>query len=92
VGKIEGQVREMSTFPKLLVLSTSLPGTRHGGGVVQDEILRRYPRDRYVCVSLKPPEWEANPEHIPASLNGVPYLVSRLTPEPRLRGSGFTSP
>jgi glycosyltransferase involved in cell wall biosynthesis len=82
----------MSTFPKLLVLSTSLPGTRHGGGVVQDEILRRYPRDRYVCVSLKPPEWEANPEHIPASLNGVPYLVSRLTPEPRLRGARFYLP
>ena len=42
-------------LPKLLVLSTSLPGSRHGGGVVQDEILRRYPRDRYVCFATRPP-------------------------------------
>ncbi len=82
----------MSTLPKLLFLATSLPGTRHGGGVVQDEVLRRYPRDRYVCVSLKPPEWQASPEQTPASLNGVPYLVAPVTPEPLLRGVRFYRP
>ena len=66
----------MAKFPRLMVLSTSLPGTRHGGGVVQDAILDRYPRDRYVCVSLNPPSWQERPEQAPATLTGV---RSRLT-------------
>ncbi len=82
----------MGTVPKLMVLSTSLPGTRHGGGVVQDAILRAYPRDRYVCVSMKPPAWGPNPELTPPSLKGVPYLLASVTPEPRWRGARFTLP
>ena len=79
----------MGTVPKLMVLSTSLPGTRHGGGVVQDAILRAYPRDRYVCVSLKPPAWGPNPELTPPSLKGVPNLLAPVTPEARWRGARF---
>ncbi len=82
----------MGAVPKLMVLSTSLPGTRHGGGVVQDAILRSYPRDRYVCVSLKPPAWGSNPDLSPPSLKGVPYLLVPVTPEPRWRGARFYLP
>ena len=82
----------MGAVPKLMVLSTSLPGTRHGGGVVQDTILRSYPRGRYVCVSLKSPAWGSNPELTPPSLKGVPYLLAPVTPEPRWRGARFYLP
>jgi hypothetical protein len=78
--------------PKLLVLSSSLPGSRHGGGVIQDAILSRYPRDRYVCVSLKGPEGERGPEQATPSLKGVPCLVAPVTPEPRWRGARFYLP
>jgi hypothetical protein len=81
----------MEPVPKLLVISSSLPGSRHGGGVIQDAILARYPRDRYVCVSLRGPEGEASPEQAP-SLHGVPCLVAPLTPEPRWRGARFYLP
>jgi hypothetical protein len=82
----------MAKFPKLMVLSTSLPGTRHGGGVVYDAILEAYPRDRYVCVSLRPPSWRATPGQAPASLAGVPCLAAPVAPEPSLRGSRFYLP
>jgi hypothetical protein len=78
--------------PKLLVLSSSLPGTRHGGGVIQDAILGFYPRGRYVCVSLRAPKWETRPEETPPSLNGVPCLAVPVVPEPRWRGARFYLP
>jgi len=80
----------MKPCPKLLVLSTSLPGTRHGGGVVQDDILRRYPRERYVCFALTPPGWGEG--EVPASLQGVPRQVRPLVPRLGLRGARFYLP
>jgi hypothetical protein len=82
----------MKNAPKLLVLSSSLPGSRHGGGVIQDAILASYPRDRYVCVSLRGPGWEASPEQAPSSLKGVPCLVAPVAPEPCWRGARFYLP
>ncbi|MFZ2089298.1 MAG: glycosyltransferase [Desulfobaccales bacterium] len=84
--------RTGAVVPKLMVISTSLPGTRHGGGVIQDAILQGYPRDRYVCVSLRPPDWETMGGNTPASLAGVPCLVAPVTPEPRWRGARFYLP
>jgi len=82
----------VANLPKLLVLSTSLPGTRHGGGVVQDEVLRSYPKDRYVCFALTPPAWKAQGGDLPASLQGVPCLVKPLLPPLSLRGARFYLP
>jgi glycosyltransferase involved in cell wall biosynthesis len=69
-----------------------LPGSRHGGGVIQDAILGCYPRDRYVCVSLRAPEGATSPEETPFSFHGVPCLVAPVTPEPRWRGARFYLP
>jgi len=80
----------VNRLPKLLVLSTSLPGTRHGGGVVQDEVLRRYPRDRYVCWSVRPPAWGAGP--VPLSLQGVPWESGPLLPLRLVRGQRWLLP
>ncbi len=87
-----GQKMIKVPVPKLLVISSSLPGSRHGGGVIQDAILGRYPRDRYVCVSLRGPEGDTSPEQAPPSLKGVPCLVAPVTPEPRWRGARFYLP
>ncbi len=81
-----------TNFPKLLVLSTSLPGIHHGGGVIQDAVLQAYPRNRYACVSLRPPEEELRGANTPRSLKGVPCLVAPVTPEPRWRGVRFYRP
>ena len=75
--------------PKLLVLSSSPPGTRHGGGVIQDQILRRYPRDRYVCFAVHPHEKPNDGEKWPPSLEGVPLQVGALVPRLRLKGERF---
>ncbi len=75
-------------LPKLLVLGSSLPGARHGGGVVKDEILRRYPKDRYVCFATRPLAEREEPE----SLRGVPCLARPLVPRPRMRGARFYMP
>ncbi len=77
----------MTELPRLMVLSTSLPGSRHGGGVVQEEVLRHYPRERFVCVSCLPPCGEVSPV-----LDGVPRLTLPLSPRPRLRGARFYMP
>ena len=82
----------MGDVPKLMVLSTAMPGSRHGGGVVQDEVLRRYPRDRYVCAATRPLEGCAPSEGLPASLRGVPRLVCPLVPALRTRGARFYLP
>jgi glycosyltransferase involved in cell wall biosynthesis len=82
----------MENLPKLLVLSTSLPGTHHGGGVVQDEILQSYSKDRYICFALTPPAWQAAGDEIPASLQGVPWQVAPLLPPLNLRGARFYLP
>jgi glycosyltransferase involved in cell wall biosynthesis len=82
----------LGNLPKLLVLSTFLPGTSHGGGVVQDEVLQRYPRDRYVCFALFPPAWQVGRGDIPASLKGVPWQVKPLLPPLSLRGARFYLP
>jgi glycosyltransferase involved in cell wall biosynthesis len=82
----------MEPVPKLLVISTSLPGTRHGGGVIQDAILACYPRGRYVCVSLRAPTGVTRPEQYLPSLNGVPCLAVPVVPEPHWRGARFYLP
>lgn len=91
-GVSSSQQESMKHVPKLLVLSASLPGTGHGGGVIQDALLQDYPRDRYMCASLNPPPWQVRPEQNPASLTGVPLLAAPLTPEPRWRGTRFYLP
>ena len=78
----------MIKLPKLLVLCSSLPGSRHGGGVVQAEILKRYPRDRYVCFSVNPLE----KRELPECLKGVHCRVAPLVPKPKIRGARFYLP
>ena len=82
----------MNDVPKLMVLSTGLPGSRHGGGVVQDEVLRRYPRDRYVCVATRGLEGSRPGGDRPESLKGVPCLVCPVVPQMRTRGARFYLP
>jgi glycosyltransferase involved in cell wall biosynthesis len=82
----------MAKLPKLLVLGSSLPGGRHGGGVVQDEILRRYPKDRYVCFAVSDPDIGIEGAELPESQRGVPCLVGPLVARPRLRGARFYLP
>jgi hypothetical protein len=82
----------MEQLPKLMVLGSSLPGSRDGGGVVRDEILKRYPRDRYVCFGVNPLDNLAKTRELPESLRNVPCLVAPLAPQPRLRGARFDLP
>jgi glycosyltransferase involved in cell wall biosynthesis len=82
----------MEQLPKLLVLGSSLPGSRDGGGVVRDEILKRYPRDQYVCFSVNPLGSLAKTRELPESLRNVPCLIAPLAPHPRLRGARFYMP
>lgn len=79
-------------LPKLMVLSTALPGSRHGGGVVQQEVLRRYPKDRYVCVATRPLEGWGPGEGLPDVLRGVPRLLCPLLPRWEARGARFSMP
>ena len=57
-----------------------------------DEILRRYPRDRYVCFSVTPPPRVAGSEQLPESLRGVPCGTGPLVPRLGLRGARFYMP
>lgn len=82
----------MQPLPKLLVLGSSLPGSQAGGGVVRDEILQKYPRDRYVCFSAEPRDRFAATQELPESLRGVPCQVGPLVPELPLRGARFYRP
>lgn len=75
-------------LPKLMVLGSSLPGSQHGGGVVQADILSRYPRDRYVCFSVNPLE----KKRLPESLEGIPCCIAPMVPKPKLRGARFYLP
>lgn len=84
----------LSAFPRLLVLGTSLPGSKHGGGVVRSEILKRYPRDRYVCFATEgvhAPGLGVK-EDLPDCLRGIPCRVGPLIPDLHLRGSRFYLP
>jgi len=76
-------------LPRLLVLCSSLPGQHHGGGVVMEEVLRRYPPDRFACFCTalpgaagERPEW----------LRNVPCRHGPLLPRVRLRGARFYMP
>ena len=88
MGQVEREKSCLSKLPKLLVLGSALPGKKHGGGVVQAEILKRYPRDRYVCFSVNP----ADGGGLPECLDGVPCRIAPLVPRPRLRGARFYLP
>lgn len=75
-----------------MVLGSSLPGSKVSGGLVRDEILKRYPRDRYVCFSVNPLDNRAKTRELPESLRNVPCLVAPLAPYPRWRGARFYLP
>jgi hypothetical protein len=79
-------------LPKLLVLTSSPPGCFHGGGVVLDEILRRYPRDRYVSFSVNALPRGADRRQAPESLRGIPSRTGPLVPRLGLRGARFYMP
>jgi glycosyltransferase involved in cell wall biosynthesis len=82
----------MAKLPKLLVLGLSLPGGRDGGGVVRDAILKRYPKDRYVCFGMQPHDsWNGDGE-IPESIQNVPCLIGSLVPHLRIRGARILMP
>jgi glycosyltransferase involved in cell wall biosynthesis len=82
----------MTRVLKLLVLSSFLPGGRHGGGVVMDEILGRYPKDRYVYFAVNAPDNGFGAGELPESLQEVPWVAGPLIPRPRLRGARFYLP
>ncbi len=79
-------------FPKLLVLGSALPGSRDGGGVIKDEVLRRYPKDRYVCFAVEPLDPSFKGQGLPESLRNVPYLTGPLVPRFKARGARFHMP
>lgn len=81
-----------SALPRILVMGPVLPGSRDGGGVVQDEILRRYPRDRYVCFATEPLDTSQLAGQSPASLRGVPCLVGPIVPRLSIPGARFYLP
>lgn len=82
----------MKRLPKLLVLGSSLPGSQVGGGVVREEILKNYPKDRYVCFSVGHRDGFPASGPLPESRRGVPCQVAPLTLEPRRRGARFYMP
>lgn len=84
--------RPKGKLPKLLVLGNSLPGSRDGGGVVKDEILRRYPKDRYICFAIESPQDCKCGEVKPESLEGIPCLIGPIVSRLRLRGARFYMP
>lgn len=79
-------------IPKILVLGWSLPGSRDGGGVVRNEILKRYPKDRYVCFGIEAPNSWHGEGDIPESIQNVPCLIGPLVLHPRIRGIRFIMP
>jgi glycosyltransferase involved in cell wall biosynthesis len=84
-------MKQLGDLPKLLVLGSLLPGSKDGGGVVKDEVLTRYPKDRYVCYAVDPGSGNGNKEcGIPT--DGVPCLVGPLVPSLRMRGARFYMP
>jgi glycosyltransferase involved in cell wall biosynthesis len=84
--------RLTANLPKLLVLGNLLPGSRDGGGVVKDEILKHYPKDRYVCFAIEhPKDWKSD-EDKPESVQAVPYLIGPLVPRLHISGARFYMP
>ena len=92
VNAIEWQNMATAELPKLLVLVSYLPGSRHGGGVVLDEILQRYPKDGYVCFSINPSDQRERPAELPESLRGIPCVTGALVPPLQWRGYRFYLP
>jgi glycosyltransferase involved in cell wall biosynthesis len=79
-------------LPKILVLGNSLPGSRDGGGVVRDEVLKRYPKDRYVCAAIEHSEGWRTEDGVPGSVEGIPCILCPLVPRLSLRGARFYMP
>jgi len=63
-----------------------------GGGVVREDILKRYPKDRYVCFSVGPRDQSFGGGQLPTVLQGVPFQIRPLEATPRLRGARFYLP
>lgn len=76
---------------RILVIGSSLPGDKHGGGVVKDEVLQSLPKDSYICYALAPLSINQD-ELLPLSLHDVPLLIKRLYPDPMFRGARFYIP
>ena len=79
-------------LPKLLVIGSSLPGSKDGGGVVRDEVLKRFPKDKYVCFSTNASDANVTNQELPESLEKVAYRVAPLVPHLGLRGERFYRP
>lgn len=92
VGSLAKQDIDMSKFPKLLVLGSSLPGRRDGGGVVRAEVLRRYPKDQYICFATQSPRDLAENGGLPEAVRDLPCRLGPLVPSLRLRGARFYMP
>ena len=71
----------MKKYPKLLVLGHKLPGSRDGGGFVRDEILKDYPKDKYVCYAVDPYDPENSHDELPSSVRNVPFMIGQLDGE-----------
>ncbi len=84
----EAPIFHSDNLPKLLVLGSSLPGARHGGGMVKEELLKRYPGDRYVCFETEPLDHGGEPER----LRSAPCLIRPLVPRWQTRGARFYMP
>ena len=81
----------MEVDKKYLLINSSLPGEKTGGGVVKDETLQSLPKGSYVCFALIP--LKLNPgEELPESLKGVPVLTKPLYPSLKLKGARFYLP
>ena len=81
-----------STFPKILLISPRLPGSRDGGGVVLDEILKRYPKDRFVFFSTNPDDMDKGSYDLPTYLKNSPYFVAPLVPRLPIKGTRLYMP
>ena len=59
---------------------------------MREEILKRYPKDRYICFGTFPSNHGNGVGRIPESIQNVPCLIGPLVPRLRMRGSRFYIP
>jgi glycosyltransferase involved in cell wall biosynthesis len=82
----------MIKFPKLLVMGNSLIGANSTSSFLRGEILKHYPKDRYICFATESHGYCDGEEPQADFLRGVPCLIGPLVPRLQLRGARFYMP
>lgn len=82
----------MKKYPKLLIFGYKLPGSRDGGGFVKEEILKEYPKEKYICFAVNPYDPDNPSDELPSSLRNIPFMIGPLVLRMKFRGSRFFMP